>query len=139
MTPAIDAPWGEQEAYVEFLLVFLGSGFGGLLRYEVGVLSIRLLGPSFPYGTLAINVVGSALMGFVVAVFATLNFSAQETRLFLTTGIIGGFTTFSTFSLDAVALWERGQYLAAASYVLASVVISLVALTLSMVLVRRLL
>lgn len=124
---------------MEFLLVFVGSGFGGLLRYVVGVLSIRLLGPSFPYGTLAINVVGSALMGIVVAVFATLNYSSQETKSFLTTGIIGGFTTFSTFSLDAVLLWERGQYLAAILYVLASVVVSLVAATLSMVVVRRLL
>lgn len=121
-----------------FFIVFIGSGLGGMLRYAAGTLSMRLLGPNFPYGTLAINVVGSALMGVVVAVFTKLNLPSQDTRLFLTTGVIGGFTTFSTFSLDAVVLWERGQHLAAASYVLVSVAMSVIVLVLSMVLIRRL-
>ena len=120
-----------------FFLVFIGSGIGGMLRYGVGLLSLRLLGPNFPYGTLAINIVGSALMGLVVGLFASFSIGGQDTRLFLTTGIIGGFTTFSTFSLDAVALWERGEQLAAIGYILASVIVSLAALSAALLLVRR--
>ena len=121
-----------------FLLVFIGSGLGGMARHGVGLLSLRWFGPNFPFGTLAINIVGSALMGLVVGVFAKLNLPQQSVRLFLTTGILGGFTTFSTFSLDTVVLWERGRSLAAAGYVLASVVVSLVAMVATMTLVRRL-
>jgi fluoride exporter len=123
---------------VPFLFVFIGSGLGGMARHGVGLLSLRWFGPNFPFGTLAINIIGSALMGLVVGVFAKLNLPQQSVRLFLTTGIIGGFTTFSTFSLDAVALWERGRTLAAAGYVLASVTVSLLALVATMTLVRRL-
>lgn len=121
-----------------FLIVFLGAGIGGMLRHGVNLASLRWLGPGFPYGTLAINIIGSALMGLSVQIFATFSVSSQETRLFLTTGILGGFTTFSTFSLDAVALWERGQHLAALGYVLASLVVSIAALFLAMTLTRRL-
>ncbi len=89
-----------------FLLVVIGSGLGGMARHGVGLLSLRWFGPNFPFGALAINIVGSALMGLVVGVFAKLNLPQQSVRLFLTTGILGGFTTFSTFSLDTVALSE---------------------------------
>lgn len=121
-----------------FLLVFLGSGIGGMMRHGVGLLSLRLLGPGFPYGTLAINIVGSGLMGLVVPLFAAFNLGNQDARLFLATGIIGGFTTFSTFSLDTVALWERGERFAALAYVLASVALSIAMLFLAMHLTRRL-
>jgi CrcB protein len=122
---------------VGFILVFIGSGIGGMARHGVGLLSLRWFGPGFPTGTLAINIVGSAAMGVVVALFASLDTPHPGARLFLTTGIIGGFTTFSTFSLDAVALWQRGAHASAAFYVIASILVSLVALTLSMLLVRR--
>jgi len=122
---------------VGYLIVFIGSGLGGMLRYAVGMLSIRVFGTNFPYGTLGINVLGPALMGIVVGVFTTSNLTSQDTKLFLTTGVIGGFTTFSTFSLDAAVLWERGQHLAAAAYVVASVIVSLMALILTMMVVRR--
>nr|WP_210258203.1 fluoride efflux transporter CrcB [Rhizobium sp. 57MFTsu3.2] len=108
-----------------------------MLRYAVGMLSIRVFGTNFPYGTLGINVLGSAFMGIVVGVFTTSNLTSQDAKLFLTTGVIGGFTTFSTFSLDAAVLWERGQQLAAAAYVVASVIVSLMALILTMMVVRR--
>ncbi|RWL16973.1 fluoride efflux transporter CrcB [Mesorhizobium sp.] len=120
-----------------FFLVFIGSGIGGALRHGVGLLSLRLLGPNFPYGTLGINIVGSGLMGFVVSLFGSFNIGGQDVRLFLTTGIIGGFTTFSTFSLDAVTLWERGQHLAAIGYIFASVALSLTVLMAVLLLVRR--
>ena len=120
-----------------FLVVFVGSGIGGMLRHGVGLLSLRWFGPVFPFGTLAINIVGSALMGLVAALFSAWNIGHQDLRLFLTTGIIGGFTTFSTFSLDAMTLWHRGEHAAAIAYVLASVVLSLTALAIAVLLIRR--
>lgn len=121
-------------------LVFLGAGIGGVLRHGVNVLSLTWLGASFPYGTMAINIIGSGVMGLVAGFLA---FKAgegwtQTTRLFLATGILGGFTTFSAFSLDAVLLWERGEAMLAAFYVLGSVVLSLAALVAGLALVRGL-
>lgn len=121
-----------------YCLVFIGSGLGGMLRYAVGMVSLRLFGPAFPVGTLAINIAGSALMGLVIAMFAAFPIGGHDSRLFLTTGVIGGFTTFSTFSLDAVTLWERGEYGAATFYVMASVILSLLALVAAMHLGRKL-
>lgn len=107
------------------LIVMIGSGIGGALRHLCNVFVTSLTGTSFPWGILAINVVGSTLMGVVVGWWAMNGSTSQELRLFLTTGIIGGFTTFSTFSLDTVVLAERGDAGLAAAYVAASVVLSL--------------
>ncbi|WP_332690981.1 fluoride efflux transporter CrcB [Bosea sp. (in: a-proteobacteria)] len=122
------------------LLVFLGAGIGGVLRHGVNLASLRWLGPSFPFGTLAINVVGSGAMGLVAGwlAFRAGEGWSQQAKLFLATGVLGGFTTFSAFSLDAVMLWERGEALAAALYVLGSVVLSLAALVAGLALVRGL-
>jgi len=119
-----------------YIVVFIGAGLGGMLRHLVGWAALRLLGPGFPYGTLAINIVGSGLMGLTVAVLARFDLPGQTLRLFLTTGILGGFTTFSTFSLDSVTLWERGETGAAIFYVLASLTLSLGALFGTMLLAR---
>jgi CrcB protein len=119
------------------LIVFIGSGLGGVLRHLVGLAALRLLGPNFPYGTLAINVVGSALMGLVVGMFAARASTSLELRLLLTTGLIGGFTTWSTFSLDAVSLWQRGEAGAAAAYVAASFLLSVAALLGALALARH--
>jgi CrcB protein len=108
-----------------------------MLRHGVGLASLRLLGPGFPYGTLFVNIVGSALMGLAVSLFAAFSVASQDLRLFLTTGIMGGFTTFSTFSLDTAVLWERGGR-AAAVYVVASIALSIAALFLTMHMTRRL-
>ena len=123
-----------------YLLVFLGAGLGGALRHGVNLGCARLCGPDFPWGTLVINVLGSGLMGFIAGWFA---FKAgegwsQSARLFLTTGVLGGFTTFSAFSLDAILIWERGEMGAALLYVLGSVLLSLAALVLGLALVRSL-
>lgn len=121
-------------------LVFLGAGIGGVLRHGVNVVSLKWLGAAFPYGTMAINIIGSGVMGLVAGFLA---FKAgegwtQNARLFLATGILGGFTTFSAFSLDAILLWERGEAMLAAFYVIGSVALSLVALVAGLALVRGL-
>lgn len=123
-----------------YLLVFLGAGFGGALRHGVNLGCARYCGTAFPYGTLTVNVVGSFLMG---AIAGWLAFRAgegwsQPMRLFLTTGILGGFTTFSAFSLDAMLIWERGQMGLAFGYVAASVVLSIAGLAAGLALVRTL-
>jgi CrcB protein len=121
-----------------YLIVFLGAGLGGALRHGVNQLAAHLLGMAFPYGTLTVNVAGSVLMGLLAEYFAFRSGVSQEIRLFLTTGILGGFTTFSTFSLDAISLWERGQWATAAAYVAVSLVFSLAGLFVGLAIVRLL-
>jgi fluoride exporter len=123
-----------------YLLVFLGAGIGGALRHGVNVGCARMCGTAFPWGTLTVNVVGSFLMGAIAAwlAFKAGEGGSQPLRLFLTTGILGGFTTFSAFSLDAVMLWEREQTGLAAAYVGASVALSIVGLLAGLALIRTL-
>ena len=111
-----------------YLMVFLGAGLGGALRHAVNLGSARLFGTGFPVGTMLVNIVGSFLMGLLAGYFTYRTGVPQSTRLFLTTGILGGFTTFSAFSLDAALLVERNFYWSAAAYVAGSVLLSLVAL-----------
>lgn len=121
-------------------IVALGGAIGAGCRHLVGLAALRLLGPGFPYGTLTVNVVGGLLMGILAGYFA-LRFhggGGQELRLFLATGVLGGFTTFSAFSLDAMLLWERGDILGAAAYVALSVVLSIAALAGGLMLMRAL-
>lgn len=122
------------------LLVFLGAGIGGALRHGVNLASVKLAWTSFPYGTMLINIVGSGVMGLIAGWLALRagEGATQELRLFLTTGILGGFTTFSAFSLDAVLLWERGEVGLAVFYVLGSVILSLAALVGGLAIVRGL-
>lgn len=122
-----------------YLIVFLGAGIGGALRHGVNLAAARLLGASFPYGTLTVNVVGSLAMALIAEFFALRSGMSQEWRLFLTTGILGGFTTFSTFSLDAMTLWQRGETLSAVAYVAASLVVSFGAFLFGLWLVRSVL
>ena len=119
-----------------YLIVFLGGGIGAALRHGVNLAAARILGTAFPYGTLTVNVAGSFIMGLVAAYFAFKGDASQHWRLFLTTGILGGFTTFSAFSLDAALLYERGQFALAALYVGASVCLSIGALFAGFALVR---
>lgn len=119
-----------------YLIVFLGAGIGGALRHGVNLASARLFGLDFPYGTLIVNIAGSLLMGICAGYFAFRTGLPQHMRLFLTTGILGGFTTFSAFSLDAALLMERHAYWSAALYAAGSVVLSLVALFVGLSLFR---
>jgi CrcB protein len=121
-----------------YVIVFFGAGIGGALRHGVNLLAARLLGTDFPFGTLTVNVVGSLVMGLISEYWLMKTGLPQPVRLFLTTGILGGFTTFSTFSLDTVALWERGPALTAVAYALVSVVLSVAALFAGLGIIRAL-
>lgn len=111
-----------------YLIVFVGAGIGGALRHGVNVGAAKLLGYGFPFGTLIVNVVGSFVMGLFAGYFAYRAGIPQHVRLFLTTGILGGFTTFSSFSLDAALLVERHSFGLAAGYVVGTVAASVAAL-----------
>ncbi len=111
-----------------FLIVFVGAGIGGAARHAMNLGVSRLMGTNFPWHTLAINILGSIVMGLITGWFAEKVGAAGHLRLFLATGIMGGFTTFSAFSLDAVLLWERHEHLLAMLYVGGSVAGSLLGL-----------
>ncbi|HEX6785511.1 MAG TPA: fluoride efflux transporter CrcB [Sphingomicrobium sp.] len=119
-----------------YLIVFIGAGIGGALRHGVNLGSTRLFGLGFPYGTLLVNIVGSFVMGLFAGYFAFRPGISQHMRLFLTTGLLGGFTTFSSFSLDAALLIERHAWGLAVGYVVGSVVAGLSALFLGLALFR---
>src|SRR3954454_25324362 len=104
-----------------FLIVFLGGGIGAALRHGVNLVSARLLGTGLNYATLFENVTGSVIMGLLVGYFAFQGGVPQHVRLFLTTGILGGYTMFSAFSLDTILLYQRGELRLAACYVILSV------------------
>jgi fluoride exporter len=120
-----------------FLIVFLGGGVGAALRHGVNLVGARLLGTGFNYATMFENVSGSFVMGLLVAYFAFKGDLSQHWRLFLTTGILGGYTTFSAFSLDTILLYERGELGLAALYAVLSVVLSVGGLLAGLALVRH--
>jgi len=110
-----------------YLLIFAGGGLGAAGRHYVLGLTLRHLGPAFPYGTLAVNVIGSLVMGLFIGWLVHRGGASGNMRLFFATGVLGGFTTFSAFSLDFANMWERGDLSGAALYVALSVVASLAA------------
>jgi CrcB protein len=118
------------------LLIFLGSGAGGVARLLLNNFITGLTGMGFPWGILTINVLGSTCIGLVAGWFAFRGDASGDMRLFLATGILGGFTTFSAFSLDATVLYERGQPGLALLYIVASVVLSLLGLAAALWTVR---
>ena len=111
-----------------YLSIALGGALGSMARYATGVYVGRWLGMAFPWGTLLINIIGSFLIGAFAESFALRWDSSPLTRVFLIVGVCGGYTTFSTFSLDIVTLINRGEALAAAAYIVASVVLGVAAL-----------
>jgi CrcB protein len=119
-----------------YLIVFLGAGIGGALRHGVNVGAARMFGYGLPFGTLIVNIAGSFAMGLLAGYFAFRPGIGQHLRLFLTTGILGGFTTFSAFSLDAALLIERHAYATAAGYAVGSVAASVSALFFGLALFR---
>lgn len=108
-----------------FLSVAIGGALGACARYGVAQAMLRTFGPGYPYGTLFVNIVGSFLMGVLIETIALRWSPSPELRVLLVTGFLGGFTTFSAFSLDVALLVEKGETLSAAGYVLMSVVLSI--------------
>jgi CrcB protein len=121
-----------------YILVFIGGGLGSTLRYIVNMVSARLLGTAFPYHTFIINITGSTVMGLIAGYLAFKGEASQPWRLFLMTGILGGYTTFSAFSLDTAMLYEKGEIGLAVLYVVGSVVLSIAGLFAGLALVRHL-
>jgi CrcB protein len=121
---------------LNYFIVFLGAGIGGAMRHGINQLAPKLSTTTFPFGTMIINILGSLAMGLLVGYFATRLGTSQYWRLFLATGILGGFTTFSTFSLEAVLLSERGEMMGAAMYVLGSVALGIIALIAGLAIMR---
>ena len=122
------------------LFVALGGAFGAICRYLLGAQTLKAFGPSLPYGTFGANLIGGLLMGILIGVLALRGGVDQEKwRLLLGVGVLGGFTTFSSFSLETVLMIERRAYGLAAAYSLASVVLSVAALFAGLILTRRIL
>jgi CrcB protein len=121
---------------VTYLLVFLGGGLGSALRLGVNQLSEALMGPRLPWGTFVVNVLGSFVMGVIVSYLALHGELSANYRSFIATGIVGGFTTFSAFTLETLLLWQRGENATAAIYAAASVAVSLLALAAGLALGR---
>lgn len=119
-----------------YVIVFLGAGLGGVLRHGTNLAAARLFGIGFPFGTLTANIVGSFLMAAIMEVFAFKSGLTQHGRLFLTTGILGGYTTFSTFTLDAMTRFQRGDWAVGSAYIVMSVSGGLLAFLVGMILIR---
>ena len=115
------------EVLLTIWYVAAGSALGGASRYVIGTALQQRFGLAFPVGTLIVNITGSLLLGFLLRFALGSNQLSPETRIFLTTGFCGGYTTFSTFTYDTAVMFESGQYRRAALYVTLSVVLSLVA------------
>jgi len=123
---------------VSYILVFVGGGLGATLRHLINIICARCIAPGFPWGTFIVNVTGSTVMGLIAGYLAFKGEATQPWRLFLMTGILGGYTTFSAYSLDAALLYERGELLLAALYVVGSVVLSIAGLFAGLALIRHL-
>ena len=121
-----------------YLLVFIGGGLGASLRHFVNLICARGLGTAFPWGTFLINISGSLVMGLIAGYLAFKGEASQPWRLFVMTGILGGYTTFSAFSLDTILLYQRGELGLAALYVILSVALSVGGLLAGLTLVRHL-
>jgi CrcB protein len=126
------------EGQMNYLLVFVGGGLGASLRHFVNVTCAKCIGIEFPWGTFIINITGSIVMGLIAGYLAFKGEASQAWRLFLMTGILGGYTTFSAFSLDFAVLYERGALGLAAAYVLGSVILSIAGLFAGLWLIRTL-
>jgi CrcB protein len=121
---------------MNFILVIVGGAIGSVARYATSRLALGWLGPAYPWtGTLAVNLIGGFLMGLLAGVLARSG-GSEQTRLLLGVGVLGGFTTFSAFSLDAVTMIERGDWGMALTYALVSVIGSVLALFGGLYLIR---
>jgi CrcB protein len=117
-------------------LVMLGGAIGAGFRYHIGTVALRNLGPGFPFGTWIVNLLGGLLMGVLAGVIARTPVEGEPLRLFLGVGVLGGFTTFSAFSLESFNMLSRGEYMMATAYAVSSVAGSVLMLFLGLTLGR---
>ena len=117
-----------------YLIVAFGSGLGGMLRYFISDFVQRNSPSLFPYGTLAVNIIGSFIIGLVLFYFDSLKLISSEMRLFLTIGLCGGLTTFSTFSYETVKLFQDSEFLHAGANILLNVILTIIAVYLAYIL-----
>ncbi len=117
-------------------MIAAGGAIGAVMRYGVNVFSLKMFGDGFPWATLGVNVIGSFAMGALIGIFAHFWQPSPEVKALLITGLLGAFTTFSTFSLDVATLWERGATMPLLFYVCGSFVLSIAALFAAMALIR---
>lgn len=124
---------------LKLILVGLGGALGSIARYLLNVACTRTLGPKFPYGTLAANVAGGLMMGLLIGFLAHRGGADQERwRLFVAVGVLGGFTTFSSYSMEVARMIEARSYGAAGAYAVASAVLAIAAVFWGLILARRL-
>jgi fluoride exporter len=114
-----------------YLFVFIGAAFGGVFRYWLSDVVQKYFNPFFPYGTLVVNILGSFLLGVIIFYFDERQLISQPVKLFLTIGFCGGFTTFSTFSYETLALFTSAQFLLAVTNVFLNVIMSLAGITIA--------
>ncbi len=117
-------------------MVGVGGALGAMARFGVNHGSVQLFGHGFPWATMIVNILGSFLMGIMIAKFSTMDHVSNEMRSLIITGFLGAFTTFSTFSLDFITMWERGEMIQAFGYMLISVIASITALMFALWLMR---
>jgi CrcB protein len=123
---------------MNYLLVMLGGAIGSAARYQVGRWSLGWMGPNYPWGTLTVNIVGGVLMGLLVGALARISVPGENWRLFAAIGVLGGFTTFSSFALDTVNMIQRGDLAAALGYILLSVAGAILGVFAGLAIVRAL-
>jgi len=118
-------------SFNNYLFVFIGAAFGGVARYWLANLVQKYFNPFFPYGTLVVNILGSFLLGVVIFYFDERQLISQPVKLLLTIGFCGGFTTFSTFSYETLALFNSAQFLLALTNIFLNVLFSLIGITIA--------
>ena len=123
----------------DFVAVAMGGALGASARYATYLLVAKWFGGGYPYATLVVNIVGSLLMGVLIEIMALAWQPAGHVRVFMVVGVLGAFTTFSTFSLDVASLWARGDHAQTALYIVASVTLSVGALFSGLAIMRRVL
>ena len=121
---------------MNLIYVACGGALGSVARYLTMAAVTRFLGYGFPYGTLAVNIIGSCAMGALIGWLAKMSGGFEQARVFIGVGVLGGFTTFSAFSLDVVTLFERGENPSVLVYIFASVTLSVIALFAGLYLMR---